>query len=136
MAAPAVGNKEEQPGWVLSQQKVFTKWVNAHLAKAQPPGQLTDLHMELDTGINLIKVSSSLFFSLALAITYVFISFQLCCVLFSVPPPKYNKEPKQQFHCLDNIAVAMQMLEVAGVKTTIKSHRTLYSLSTVFLVHL
>ena len=85
MAAPAVGNKEEQPGWVLSQQKVFTKWVNAHLAKAQPPGQLTDLHMELDTGINLIKVSSSLFVCFFLGLSHnirlYFFSAVLCIIL-------------------------------------------------------
>ncbi|KAH3768063.1 hypothetical protein Pelo_154 [Pelomyxa schiedti] len=123
--APATSGKAE-PEWVMTQKKVFTKWMNAHVSRdpggannstttgATPspsaPGggrtigvpqfvPITQLEMELFNGLTLIRAAH---------------------VLFGVPLTKYTANPKNQFSYLDNISVAFRMLETAEINVTIK----------------
>lgn len=83
--------------WVQVQKRTFTKWFNNHLRKK---GYKTIENIATDwaSGIMLMRVVNA---------------------LYSIPMPrKYNKRPKLRPHKLDNLTLAMNMLEnKAEVKT-------------------
>lgn len=79
-------------------QKTFTKWANNHLVKKfGKDAALGDIGNEFENGERLM---------------------QLCSALYGLTMPKYNKNPKMRPHLLDNVTMALDMLEKqAGVKT-------------------
>jgi actinin alpha len=84
-------------GWEQVQIKTFTKWCNNHLVKKHgSEAAITNLPNDFETGIKLM---------------------QLLNALYGNALPKYNKAPKMRPHKLDNIELAFQMLNSAGVKT-------------------
>ena len=80
------------------QKKTFTKWANNHLVKKfGKDAALGDIGNDFENGERLM---------------------QLCSALYGLTMPKYNKAPKMRPHLLDNVTLAMDMLEKqAGVKT-------------------
>jgi actinin alpha len=78
--------------------QTFTKWANNHLVKKfGKDAALDDIEGEFENGEKLM---------------------QLCSALYGLPMPKYNKAPKMRPHKLDNVTMALDMLEKqAGVKT-------------------
>ena len=81
--------------WVTVQKKTFTKWTNSHLRKKGFP-LIEDLRTDFETGINLMNLINA---------------------LYSIPIPKHNKDPKLRPHKLDNITLALNMVEKAEIKT-------------------
>lgn len=79
------------------QKRTFTKWFNNHLRK-KGYKPITDVQKDWSTGIMLMRVVNA---------------------LYGVPMPrKYNRRPKLRPHKLDNLTLAMNMLEnKAEVKT-------------------
>lgn len=90
---PQSGDSKEQ--WVLIQKKTFTKWTNNHLQKKGFP-LITDAEVDWDTGIKLMQVISA---------------------LYGAPIPKHNPNPKFRPHKLDNIVLALRMVEESKIKT-------------------
>lgn len=85
-----------EEGWVGVQKKTFTKWMNNHLRKKGYPA-INKAEEDFDTGINLMNLVNA---------------------LYAVPvPQKHNKAPKMRPQKLDNISLALAMLESAQVKT-------------------
>jgi len=84
-----------EESWVLVQKKTFTKWMNSHLRKKGFPG-IEQAEEEFETGINLMNLINS---------------------LYGIEIPKHNKAPKMRPHKLDNISLALSMVEQAQVKT-------------------
>jgi len=89
----ASGTEEIAP-WVAVQKKTFTKWTNSHLKKVGV--SIVDVQTEFDTGIRLM---------------------QLIKALYAVEMPKYNANPKMRPHKLDNLSLAMNMIDRAQIKT-------------------
>jgi len=90
------GGGGENPAWVKVQQKTFTKWMNSHLVKKGYP-TIQNAQEDFETGINLMNLINS---------------------LYGIPkPPKVNNNPKMRPHKLDNITMALKMVEDAKVKT-------------------
>lgn len=81
--------------WIKIQQKTFTKWMNGHLRK-RGFTIIENAQTDFDTGIKLM---------------------QLVNALYGLDIPKHNKDPKMRPHKLDNIAVALNMVEKAEIKT-------------------
>jgi len=93
-----------EQGWVEVQKKTFTKWVNSHIVKSFGSANgVTNLYEDFQTGIKLMQLVNS---------------------LYATPfPAKYNKAPKMKPMLLDNVELAMNMLDKAGVKTNfLKTH--------------
>jgi hypothetical protein len=63
----------EPPGWVLTQKKTFTRWINAHLKKKDQ--EIDDVATGLTDGLKLMT---------------------LIHVLYNVPIPRYNKNPRMK----------------------------------------
>lgn len=88
--------------WVHIQKKTFTKWCNGHLVRRfgskEPTIDIDKVEFSFDTGIMLMRLVNA---------------------LYGVPfPARYSKQPKMRPQQLDNITLAMKMLEVdVGVKT-------------------
>eukprot|EP00727_Mastigamoeba_balamuthi_P000781 m51a1_g1070 putative alpha actinin (1100) ;mRNA; r:849859-853784 len=86
--------------WAATQKKTFTKWCNNHLAKTfgRSSQLIADSDVDFETGILLM---------------------QLVHALYRIPmPSRYNKTPRMRPHLIDNINLALDMLEKqAGVKT-------------------
>jgi hypothetical protein len=61
-----------EEGWVAIQKKTFTKWMNSHLRKKGFPA-IENAQDDFETGINLMNLVNA---------------------LYSIPIPKYNKDPK------------------------------------------
>lgn len=85
----------EEPGWVKVQQKTFTKWMNSHLRKKGHP-TIENAQEDFETGINLMNLINA---------------------LYGIDIPKHNKVPKMRPHKLDNITLALKMIDDAKVKT-------------------
>lgn len=85
----------EESAWVEVQKKTFTKWMNSHLRKKGFP-IINSAQEEFETGINLMNLVNA---------------------LYGIDIPKHNKAPKMRPHKLDNIALALQMVEAAQIKT-------------------
>jgi len=85
----------EDPAWVQIQKKTFTKWMNSHLIKKSFPA-IENAQDDFETGVNLMNLINS---------------------LYGLDIPKHNKAPKMRPHKLDNITLALKMLEEAQVKT-------------------
>merc|ERR1719197_44190 len=83
--------------WVMVQRKTFTKWTNSHLrrrfGKAVDP--IDSIEVEVEDGIKVMKLINALYDSSL---------------------PKYNKNPKMKPHKIDNCALAIKMMEDAGIK--------------------
>ncbi len=76
--------------------------MNTHLKKVGQ--EIGDCQTEFQDGIKLMYLIKS---------------------LYGIEMPKYNKNPKLRPHKLDNITLALQMVEKAQVKTNfLKTHRT------------
>jgi len=93
-----------EQGWVEVQKKTFTKWVNSHIVKSfGSANAVTSLYDDFQTGIKLMQLVNS---------------------LYATPfPAKYNKAPKMKPMLLDNVELAFNMLDKAGVKTNfLKTH--------------
>jgi len=86
---------EAKEAWVATQQKTFTKWCNNHLRK-KGFSAIENAETEFDTGIKLM---------------------QLVSALYNLPIPKHNANPKMRPHKLDNIELALKMVEEAKIKT-------------------
>jgi len=88
----------DNPKWVEIQKKTFTKWSNNHLRRRYGSSiePIKEIQDELDDGI------------------YV---FKLIHALYDTKMPKYNAKPKMRPHKLDNISLALKMIEDAGIKT-------------------
>eukprot|EP01105_Mastigella_eilhardi_P022404 TRINITY_DN5511_c0_g1_i1.p1 TRINITY_DN5511_c0_g1~~TRINITY_DN5511_c0_g1_i1.p1 ORF type:complete len:1116 (+),score=406.44 TRINITY_DN5511_c0_g1_i1:66-3350(+) len=89
--------------WVKIQRKTFTKWCNGHMIRrfGNKPENVLDIekmHENFENGIMLMKLVNA---------------------LYDTPfPARYSKAPKMKPQMLDNVTLAMKMLEVdAGVKT-------------------
>jgi len=89
--APVVLEQE----WVNVQKKTFTKWMNSHLRKKGFPA-VEDAQLEFETGITLMNLINA---------------------LYGISTPKHNKNPKLRPHKLDNITLALGMVEQAKIKT-------------------
>lgn len=88
--------EEEQPKWVMIQKKTFTKWMNNHLRKNGKP-LIEDAQKDFDDGVNLMNLINA---------------------LYETPmPKKYRKECKMRMHQIDNINLALAMVEAAEIKT-------------------
>jgi len=87
-------NKEELAPWVAVQKKTFTKWTNSHLKKVG--ANIVDLQTEFESGIKLM---------------------QLVKALYGIEIPKHNPNPKMRPHKLDNLSLALNMVEKAQIKT-------------------
>jgi len=85
----------EDPAWVQIQKKTFTKWMNSHLVKKGYP-VIENAQDDFETGISLMNLINS---------------------LYSLEIPKHNKAPKMRPHKLDNIALALKMVDDAQIKT-------------------
>jgi len=90
-----INTMSEGEAWVLIQKKTFTKWSNSHLRKKGYPA-LNDAQEDFETGLQLMYLINS---------------------LYNIPMPKYNKDPKMRPHKLDNISLALSMVEKAQIKT-------------------
>ena len=78
---------------MLTQKKTFTRWINAHLKAAET--EIEDVETGLADGLKLMTLIN---------------------LLYKVPIPRYNKNAKMQAAVLDNINMALRMVEQAGVK--------------------
>jgi len=99
--------------WEEVQKKTFTKWCNAHLVKKgfEP---LTNISEGWQTGIKLMELVNA---------------------LYATPfPAKYNKAPKMRPQKLDNIELALRMVEEAGIKTNFLKHAHLIDCDTKMLL--
>jgi len=91
----ASGGAVDKEEWVGTQKKTFTKWVNNHLNK-KGFAIVEDAQTAWEDGIKLM---------------------QLISALYGMPLPKYNANPKMRPHKLDNINLALGMVEAAKIKT-------------------
>lgn len=87
--------KDGDTKWIDIQKKTFTKWLNNHLSRKNFP-TLNVLEEEFTDGINLMHIVNA---------------------LYNVPIPKYKKDPKLTAHKIDNINLALEMVEKAKIKT-------------------
>lgn len=83
----------ELPAWVKTQKKTFTRWTNSHLKKKS--AHIDDIDDGFSDGLNLMILIN---------------------VLYDVPIPRFNKNAKMRAHLLDNVSLAVNMVEHAGVK--------------------
>lgn len=90
--AAATDAKED---WVAIQQKTFTKWVNNHLRKKGFEA-MVNVQTEFETGTKLME---------------------LVHALYSLSLPKHNKKPVIRAQKLDNISLALKMVDDAKIKT-------------------
>jgi len=81
--------------WVKTQQKTFTKWSNNHLRKRGFP-LINDAEVDFENGIMLCNLISA---------------------LYGHALPKLNATPKMRPHKLDNIELALKMVDEAKIKT-------------------
>jgi len=86
---------QEEAAWVTIQKKTFTKWMNSHLIKKGYP-LIQNAQDDFETGMELMYLVNS---------------------LYGLEIPKHNKAPKMRPHKLDNITLALKMLDDAHVKT-------------------
>jgi len=86
---------EVKAEWIASQKRTFTKWMNNHLRK-KGFGPIEDAETSFDDGIVLMNIVNA---------------------LYDVPIPKHNNAAKMRVHKLDNIALSLQMVEQAQIKT-------------------
>ncbi len=82
--------------WKAAQQHSFGAWLNSKLDKAGSSRQVEDLTKDLCDGVVLLVCLGQLYPELTL--------------------PKYHSEPKSEVHRLDNLAVALKLLETQGVR--------------------
>jgi len=87
--------EEVKAEWVASQKRTFTKWMNNHLRK-KGYAPINDAEVDFEDGIMLMKIINA---------------------LYDIALPKYNKNPKLRPHKLDNLALALAMVEQARIKT-------------------
>ena len=80
--------------------QTFTKWCNNHLRRRfGPEGPILDVdkvNEQFEDGINV---------------------FKLIHALYGNTIPKHNANPKMRPHMLDNLTLALKMIEDAGIKT-------------------
>lgn len=85
-------------GWEEVQKRTFTKWCNNHLVKRHgKDAAISQIDKDFETGIKLMELVNALY--------------------GNPMPQKYNKAPKAKPFKLDNIELALKMLDEAGVKT-------------------
>eukprot|EP00457_Paulinella_chromatophora_P001834 gb/GEZN01001836.1/.p1 GENE.gb/GEZN01001836.1/~~gb/GEZN01001836.1/.p1 ORF type:complete len:524 (+),score=106.44 gb/GEZN01001836.1/:257-1828(+) len=95
MARPRADSASE-PKWVLIQKKTFTKWMNNHLRKKNKP-IIEDLQTGFTDGIALMNLINA---------------------LYDTPMPrKFRTQCKIRPHNIDNINMALAMVEEAEIKT-------------------
>ena len=89
--------KENEEKRKNMQQKAFTVWINHHLKQSlgESAPQVENLNSDLSTGVLLIELIAS---------------------VYNVKKPNYNKKPTLYAHYLDNVSIALKMLETAGIK--------------------
>lgn len=104
-----------EKAWEEVQKKTFTKWCNSHLVKKfGKDGPFDNISTAWTDGIKLMELVNA---------------------LYETPfPQKYNKAPKMRPHKLDNIELALRMLEEAGVKTNFLKHTHLIDSDTKMLL--
>jgi len=85
-------NKED---WVARQERTFMKWCNNHLRKKGYPA-IESIQNDFEDGVRLMQLINS---------------------LYGIALPKYRAEAKMRVHKLDNIALALKMVDDAKVKT-------------------
>jgi len=90
--AAAADHKED---WVAVQQKTFTKWVNNHLRK-KGFSAMENVQTEFETGLKLGELVNA---------------------LYNLPMPKFNQKPIIRAQKLDNISLALKMVDDAKIKT-------------------
>lgn len=83
--------------WINHQKRTFSKWANNQLVVAYgtEAAQLTDIQEDLKDGTALIQLLGALFSKRGIRI------------------PRYNKKPRLRAQKLDNVSIALQMLEKA-----------------------
>ncbi|MCJ1297207.1 actinin alpha 2 [Xylographa carneopallida] len=91
---------ESKEAWERTQTKTFTKWFNNHLRKKNYP-PISDPSTDFESGIKLMQIVNA---------------------LYDVPIPKHNANPKLRPHKLDNIELALKMVEQAKIKTNFLKH--------------
>lgn len=87
------GLKSTDADWVGIQKKTFAKWVNSHLRKKNTV--LKDVESDWVDGTMLMKLIN---------------------VLFSTPIPKHNAGAKMRPALIDNVSIAIKMVEDSGVR--------------------
>jgi hypothetical protein len=75
--------------------QTFTKWCNNHLRK-KGFGPLEDVQKEFETGVKLMELINA---------------------LYNKDMPKFNKKPVIRAQKLDNISLALKMVDDAKIKT-------------------
>jgi Ca2+-binding EF-hand superfamily protein len=83
------GLKEQNNNWEVVQKKTFTKWCNRHLRKDKAR-LIENITEDFEDGITLMH---------------------LIHCLYDIPIPKHNANPKMRPHKLDNISLALDMVE-------------------------
>jgi actinin alpha len=102
-----------EKAWEEVQKKTFTKWCNAHLVK-KGFGPITSISNDWQNGIKLMELVNA---------------------LYGTPfPAKYNKAPKMRPQMLDNIELALRMVDEAGIKTNFLKHTHLVDCDTKMLL--
>ena len=91
---------ESKDQWEKTQTKTFTKWFNNHLRKKNYP-PLENPQTDFETGIRLMQIVNA---------------------LYDVPIPKHNANPKLRPNKLDNIEIALKMVDDAKIKTNFLKH--------------
>lgn len=87
----------DEKEWISVQKKTFTKWTNNHLRKkGHPTLDIASPETQFDDGTNLMHVVNA---------------------LYGNDIPKYNKNAKLRPQKLDNINLALKMVEDAHIKT-------------------
>ena len=86
--------------WEATQKKTFTKWFNNHLTKKHYP-PIDDAQNDFETGIKLMQIVNA---------------------LYDIPIPKHNSNPKLRANKLDNIELALKMVDQAKIKTNFLKH--------------
>eukprot|EP01104_Vermistella_antarctica_P021448 TRINITY_DN96_c0_g1_i1.p1 TRINITY_DN96_c0_g1~~TRINITY_DN96_c0_g1_i1.p1 ORF type:complete len:543 (-),score=221.77 TRINITY_DN96_c0_g1_i1:203-1768(-) len=85
----------DKEAWIAVQKKTFTKWMNNHLRK-KGFDPIDDAFVEFETGVKLMHLINS---------------------LYDVKIPRHRARPKMRPMKLDNIAMALKMVDKAEIKT-------------------
>eukprot|EP00475_Leptophrys_vorax_P006578 TRINITY_DN1408_c0_g1_i1.p1 TRINITY_DN1408_c0_g1~~TRINITY_DN1408_c0_g1_i1.p1 ORF type:complete len:1961 (-),score=559.26 TRINITY_DN1408_c0_g1_i1:60-5942(-) len=96
MATSPRDDEKVDPAWIASQKVTFTKWCNRYLAEKKYPLIEGDIAKAFESGTQLIYLISA---------------------VYGTPLPKFKADPKIKPQKLDNITLAMNMLDQNEVRT-------------------
>jgi hypothetical protein len=105
LGSPTGGDEKVDPAWIASQKVTFTKWCNRYLSQKKLPLIEGDVAKAFQTGTNLVH---------------------LIHAVYDSPLPKFKADPKMKPQMLDNITLAMGMMEQNEVRTNALQPEHLY----------